>query len=229
MYHVGKPRGPVLNLAPDEGGRGLPSLSLSYAGNFMCMLLCDLHNNPLKVLPPLYCKKMYTWWSGFKPKPFSSKACVLSMTQVLQANSWYLWKLAPRGAVTRPTGTFRGVEDTFLPASLFSYFSLSMLTIPFYFPSLTGEHLHCGLWRHVPRDPPGQAFCLPLHCFWNHPQWNAHIHPLQQILWLLQQAQGLRVHGHTEGEGKCGVLAKSQKEDSRVLGWKQLTGHPKAK
>ena len=98
MYHVGKPRGPVLNLAPDEGGRGLHSLSMFYAGNFMRMLLCDLHDNPLKVLPPLYCKKMYTWRSGFKPKPFGSKACILSMTQVLQAKFLVPSKAGPTGS-----------------------------------------------------------------------------------------------------------------------------------
>lgn len=84
---------------------------------------------------------------------------------------------------------------------------------PSCFPSYAGEHLHCGLWRHVPRDPPGEAFCLPLHCFWDHSQWDAHFYPLQQVLRLLQQAQNLRVHCHTQGEGKGEVHAESQKED----------------
>ena len=173
---------------------------------------------------------MYKWRSGFKPKPFGSKACILSMTQVLEAKFLVPSKAGSTGSCYTTHRHLQG-DGRHLPTwfSCFSYVSLSMLTIPFYFPSLTGEHLHCGLWRHVPRDPPGQALRFPLHCFWNHSQWNAHIHPLQQILWLLQQAQGLWVHGHTEGEGGRGVLAKSQKEDSRVLGWKQPTGHPKAK
>ena len=151
--------------------------------------------------------------------------CLRSCRQPFQ----YLLKLTPWGAIIRPTCTFSGTEDTSLPGPPPFFSSLPMLTIPFYFPPLTGEHLHCGLWRHVPRDSPGPAFCLPLHRFRDHPQRDAHFHPLQQILRLLQQAQGLRVHRHTKGKGECGVHAESQKEDSWVLGRKQPTAQPKAK
>lgn len=70
----------------------------------------------------------------------------------------------------------------------------------FWFPlpsalfSPAGEHLHRGLWGRVPRDHTGSSVRLRLHRFWNHPQWPADLHPLQQVLRLLLQTQVQSVH-----------------------------------
>lgn len=57
----------------------------------------------------------------------------------------------------------------------------------------TGEHLYCGLRR-------CRAYLLPwplrgfrLHLLWHHPQRHAHLHPVQQIFWLLRQVKGAGV------------------------------------
>lgn len=93
----------------------------------------------------------------------------------------------------------------------------------------TGKHFHGGLWRHVPRDPPGQTFCLPLHRVRDYSQRDAHFHPLQQVLRLLQQAQSLRVHGHPPGAGKGELCAESHEEDGGMFIGKQHTAHHKAR
>lgn len=54
-----------------------------------------------------------------------------------------------------------------------------------------GQHLHSGIWRHVSRNSPWPPVRFPLHRVWNNPERHAHLHSLQQILRLLQQAEGL--------------------------------------
>ena len=51
------------------------------------------------------------------------------------------------------------------------------MTIGLLLPS--GEHLYCGLWRHVSRDHPGPAVCFHLHLLWGHFERHAHFHPVQ--------------------------------------------------
>lgn len=55
----------------------------------------------------------------------------------------------------------------------------------------SGEHLYCGLRRHVSRDHPGPAVRFRLHLLWDHSEWHAHLHPVQQVLRLLHQAEVL--------------------------------------
>lgn len=80
-----------------------------------------------------------------------------------------------------------------------------------------GQHLHSGIRRHVSRNSPWPPVCFPLHRVWNNPEWHAHLHSLQQILRLLQQAEGLRVHSSQERKGKGGVYTESHKEIVRML------------
>lgn len=55
-----------------------------------------------------------------------------------------------------------------------------------------GQHLHCGIRRHVSRNSPWPPVCVPVHCFWDNPKRHAHLHPLQQVFGLLRQAEGAR-------------------------------------
>lgn len=83
-----------------------------------------------------------------------------------------------------------------------------------------GQHLYSGLWRYVSRNSPWAPVCFPLHCFWDNPEWHAHLHPLQQILRLLQQAEGLRVHSSQEGKREGGFHTESHEENIWVL-WRR--------
>lgn len=76
-----------------------------------------------------------------------------------------------------------------------------------------GQHLYSRIWRHVSRNSPRPPVCFPLHCVWNNPEWHAHLHSLQQILRLLQQAEGLRVHGSQERKGEGGLHTESHEEN----------------
>lgn len=83
----------------------------------------------------------------------------------------------------------------------------------------SGEYFHSGLWWHVPRDQPWTYLCLRLHLLWHHSQWHAHLSPLQQILWLLHQAQGPWVHYCDQGSWEGGLCQEGSKEVLRVLRW----------
>lgn len=83
-----------------------------------------------------------------------------------------------------------------------------------------GQHFYSGVRRHVSRNPPWPLVCFPLHCIWNHPEWHAHLHPLQQILRLLQQAEGLRVHCSQERKGEGGLHTESHEENIWML-WRR--------
>uniref|UniRef100_A0AAX7SK45 BTB domain-containing protein n=1 Tax=Astatotilapia calliptera TaxID=8154 RepID=A0AAX7SK45_ASTCA len=81
------------------------------------------------------------------------------------------------------------------------------------------QHLHCGLRRRLSRDHARPYFCLHLHCFWNHPQWPAHIYPLQQVLRLLLQTQVQPVHRLPE-EPREGEIWQEDGENPGTLLWK---------
>lgn len=80
-----------------------------------------------------------------------------------------------------------------------------------------GEYFHSGLRRHVPRDQPGPHLRLRLHLLRRHPQRHAHLHPLQQVLRLLHQAQVPRVHCRHQSPREGAVCQEGGKEVGRVL------------
>lgn len=83
-----------------------------------------------------------------------------------------------------------------------------------------GQHLYSGIRRHVSRNSPWPPICFPLHCVWNNPERHAHLHSLQQILRLLQQAEGLRVHGSQERKREGGLHTESHEETIWML-WRR--------
>lgn len=95
-------------------------------------------------------------------------------------------------------------------------FSISTDRFPVF---AAGQHLHCGLRRRLSRDHARPYFCLHLHCFWNHPQWPAHIYPLQQVLRLLLQTQVQPVHRLPE-EPREGEIWQEDGENPGTLLWK---------
>lgn len=82
-----------------------------------------------------------------------------------------------------------------------------------------GQHLHCGLRRRLPRDHTGSSLRFHLHRFRNHPQRSANIHPLQQVLRLLLQAQVQSVHRLHE-ESREGQICQEDHKKGRPLLWK---------
>lgn len=86
-----------------------------------------------------------------------------------------------------------------------------------------GEHLHRGLWRHVSRDHPRASLCFLLYFLWNHTERTAHLHPLQQVLRLLRQAQVPGVHLN-QRETPLDAQGPSPSQTGRVL--QSLYGRP---
>ncbi|XP_037835289.1 uncharacterized protein kcnv2a isoform X3 [Kryptolebias marmoratus] len=79
-----------------------------------------------------------------------------------------------------------------------------------------GEHFHRGVRRHAARDQPGPHLRLRLHLLRCHPQRHAHLHPLQQVLRLLRQAQVPRVR-HGEQGAREGALHQEGRQEVRRL------------
>lgn len=63
------------------------------------------------------------------------------------------------------------------------------------------------------RNSPRPPVRVPLHRVRYNPEWHAHLHTLQQILRLLQQAEGLRVHCSQERKGEGGLHTESHEEN----------------
>ena len=85
----------------------------------------------------------------------------------------------------------------------------------FVFPA-AGQHLHRRLRRRLPGDSAGPDLRLRLHLLRDHPQRFAHLHPLQQVLRLLLQAQVQPVHGLAE-ETREGPLCQEDHQQARPL------------
>lgn len=84
-----------------------------------------------------------------------------------------------------------------------------------------GQHLHCGLWRRLSRDHPGPCFCFHLHRLWDHPEWPAHIHPLQQVFRLLLQTQVQSVHSCPDKTREDPIRQEDHSKAQPLL-WKSL-------
>lgn len=69
---------------------------------------------------------------------------------------------------------FNIVPDKWTYLSMY-FFSANKVYVGF----PVGQHLYSGIWRYVSRNSPWSPVCFPLHCFWNNPEWHAHLHPLQ--------------------------------------------------
>lgn len=82
-----------------------------------------------------------------------------------------------------------------------------------------GQHLHSGLWRRLPRNHSGSSLRFHLHRFWNHPERSAHIHPLQQVLRLLLQAQVQPVHSLPE-ETREGQVCQEDRKKAQPPLWR---------
>lgn len=80
-----------------------------------------------------------------------------------------------------------------------------------------GQPLHGGLRRHRARHGARQDGGVRLHLLRHHPQRHAHLHPLQQVLRLLQQAEGPRDQPVAQALPEAAPEAASRAEAVRVL------------